>query len=204
VISWFIINLGKMNEDDARWEEDCTCVCVCMCVCRAMPQRKFHCVYSKDRLPDLTNDMCRLLSYRSLNGLVRNHRPDGVDGDRDRKWRRDEQERLSTVEVKVGKSSRPSDSHWGHEVIDSWWYAWSYASYARTRDWLFSLPLLDKRVKSSTRRESPLLDAIAKFHVSIGVFEICVNYKNIDETIENKIITNIDKTECDEIHALLS
>jgi len=117
----------------------CTCVYVCVC---AMPQRKFHCDYSKDRLPDLTNDMCRLLSYRSLNGLVRNHRPDGVDGDRDRKWRRDEEERSSTVavEVKVGKSSRPSDSHWGHEVIDSWWYAWSYASYARTRDWLFSSP----------------------------------------------------------------
>ncbi|TGZ37678.1 Uncharacterized protein DBV15_03324 [Temnothorax longispinosus] len=60
---------------------------------------------SKDRLPDLTSDMCRLLSYRSLNGLVRNHRP---DGDRDRKWRRGEEERSSVVaEVKVGKSSRP-------------------------------------------------------------------------------------------------
>ncbi|KYM93026.1 hypothetical protein ALC53_00565, partial [Atta colombica] len=55
---------------------------------------------AKGRLPDLTSDMCRLLSYRSLNGLVRNHR---LDGDKDRKWRRDEEGRSSMIEVKVGK-----------------------------------------------------------------------------------------------------
>ncbi|CAL1675387.1 unnamed protein product [Lasius platythorax] len=70
-----------------------------------MPQHKFYCDCSKDRLPDLTSDMCRLLSYRSLNGLVRNHRPDG-DRDRDRKWRYDGEEKSSpaTDEVKVGKN----------------------------------------------------------------------------------------------------
>lgn len=79
-------------------------LCVCLC---AMPQHKFHCDCSKNRLPDLTSDMCRLLSYRSLNGLVRNHRP---DGDRDRKWRYDGEEKLSLSmdEVKVGENPRSS------------------------------------------------------------------------------------------------
>ncbi|KYQ58953.1 hypothetical protein ALC60_02109 [Trachymyrmex zeteki] len=57
-----------------------------------------QCECRKGRLPDLTSDMCRLLSYRSLNGLVRNHR---LDGDKDRKRRRDEEGRSSTVAVEV-------------------------------------------------------------------------------------------------------
>ncbi|KAK1117289.1 hypothetical protein K0M31_016839 [Melipona bicolor] len=36
-----------------------------------MPQQRFHCGDSKNHLPDLTSDVCRLLSYRSLNGLAR-------------------------------------------------------------------------------------------------------------------------------------
>lgn len=93
------ISERMMNVEDetiARWEKEDR-----VCVCRAMPQHKFHrCDYSRDRLPDLTSDMCRLLSYRSLNGLVRNH-----PLNEDRKWR-DEEERSSPDGVKVGKKSR--------------------------------------------------------------------------------------------------
>ena len=163
VIPRFIINLGKMmNKDDTRWEGDCTCVCAC----RAMPQRKFYCECRKGRLPDLTSDMCRLLSYRSLNGLVRNHR---LDGDKDRKWRRDEEGRSSMVEVKVGKSS----------AVRVGWPSWplSYrflnadtldASYAQSRDWLIMLlSLIDKWVKSSSTRRK--VSVTAKIRVPISV-----------------------------------
>lgn len=32
-----------------------------------MPQHKFYCGECENRLPDLTSDVCRLLSYKSLN-----------------------------------------------------------------------------------------------------------------------------------------
>lgn len=63
-----------------------------------MPQQKFHCGDCKSRLPDLTSDMCRLLSYRSLNGLVR---------ERESKWRNEEE----------GKSS---GTHGGDKVRHKW------------------------------------------------------------------------------------
>lgn len=95
---------GKNDEGRRSDREVKNCVFVHVC---AMPQHKFHYDCGKDRLPDLTSDMCRLLSYRSLNGLVRNHRP---DGDRDRKWRYGREEKLSSTmdEVKVGKNPRSS------------------------------------------------------------------------------------------------
>ncbi|EGI67182.1 hypothetical protein G5I_04338 [Acromyrmex echinatior] len=87
---------GKNDEQKKTTLGEKETIHVCVCVSRDAT--------AKGRLPDLTSDMCRLLSYRSLNGLVRNHR---LDGDKDRKWRRDEEGRSSTVavEVKIYKQS---------------------------------------------------------------------------------------------------
>ncbi|KAG6801006.1 hypothetical protein HZU73_03744 [Apis mellifera caucasica] len=54
-----------------------------------MPQQKLQCGDCKNRLPDLTTDMCRLLSYKSLNGLVR---------ERDRRRKQDGKERKGEEE----------------------------------------------------------------------------------------------------------
>ncbi|XP_017757408.1 PREDICTED: uncharacterized protein LOC108548798 [Eufriesea mexicana] len=57
-----------------------------------MPQQKFHCGDCKNRLPDLTSDMCRLLSYKSLNGLAK---------EKDKRRRNEEDEKTSkTLEDK--------------------------------------------------------------------------------------------------------
>lgn len=51
-----------------------------------MPQQRLQCGDCKNRLPDLTTDMCRLLSYKSLNGLVRERdRRRKQDGGKERK-----------------------------------------------------------------------------------------------------------------------
>lgn len=76
----------RSGEDRAcAYAYACVRLCIRECVLRAMLQQKFRYGECRDRLPDLTSDMCRLLSYRSLNGLAKN-RPDNVD----RKWRRHE------------------------------------------------------------------------------------------------------------------
>ncbi|KAL2724084.1 hypothetical protein V1478_008597 [Vespula squamosa] len=38
-----------------------------------MPRHRFYRTEQKSRLPDLTSDVCRLLSYKGLNGLVKGH-----------------------------------------------------------------------------------------------------------------------------------
>lgn len=38
-----------------------------------MPRHRFYRTEQKSRLPDLTSDVCRLLSYKGLNGLVKCH-----------------------------------------------------------------------------------------------------------------------------------
>ena len=71
-----------------------------------MPQQKFQCGDCKNRLPDLTNDMCRLLSYKSLNGLVR---------DRDKRRKNEEDGKsLKTLEdkVRVVKIAKEKGAGW--------------------------------------------------------------------------------------------
>ena len=40
-----------------------------------MPRRKFYCGVCDNRLPDLPNDVCRLLSYKNLNSRRNKFRP---------------------------------------------------------------------------------------------------------------------------------
>lgn len=59
-----------------------------------MPQQRLQCGDCKNRLPDLTTDMCRLLSYKSLNGLVR---------ERDRRRKQDDGKERKGEEEGNGK-----------------------------------------------------------------------------------------------------
>jgi hypothetical protein len=67
--------------------------------------------------------MCRLLSYRSLNGLVRNHRPDGEEH---RKWRYDGEQRSSTDGVKVGNGPRLGWPSGPLSYRFLRWYTWCF------------------------------------------------------------------------------